>query len=89
MVFGKDQCPAALVFGPVAFLMLVLGTLPLETVLEGDPRAVQAALEPCVHTLTCGAYLGCGCVVLRHHSYNHKGFRRSMFSMGDAISQNR
>lgn len=57
--------------------MLVLRSLPLETVLEGDTGFARAALEPCVHSLTCGACLGCGCGVLRHRSYFHIGFRGS------------
>lgn len=55
MALGRDQCRATLIFGPLVFLMLVLRTLPLETVLEGDTGFVQAALEPCVHTATCRA----------------------------------
>lgn len=55
MAFGRDQYWAALVFGPMAFLMLVLRSLPLETVLEGDTGFVQTALEPCVHSLSCEA----------------------------------
>lgn len=59
MAFGRDQYRVGRIFGPVAFLMLVPRILRLETVLEGDTGFVQAALEPCLHTLTWGTCLGC------------------------------
>lgn len=68
--------------------MLVLRTLPLETVLEGDTGFVQAALEPCVHTATCRAVWDVAVTWLRHHSYIQIAFRDPtlfLFSMGHSM----